>query len=401
MVRFVRDSAEDSGLILEIPRKRQVRIVAEWLVFGPLFLAWLPGECKFLLDAAWVWLACLAGKGAFLWYGKGTRGLFYWALGGLVLFCAVYLLRYQSAAYFLWGVRNNFRFYGAFFGFLLLEREERAEIWRGLEKLFWVNFCLALAEFALFGCKGDYLGGLFGTEKGCNGGLNLFLLVMVARSLENRDEKTGRCLAKCTAALLLAALAELKFFFVEFAVLLVFTGFRGKKAVVFGAFLALAGGVYLLGRFFPEFAGWLRISSIWETAADPAGYASVGDLNRLNAVSGIERRVFSSVWDSLFGLGLGNCDVSSLFFFTTPFSRWYGHLHYSWMSHAFWYLEGGWLGLVFFFGFFCLVMVGKGEKLARILAAMCLLVGIYNASLRTEAAFLVYFGLSEGIKREI
>ena len=76
MVRFVRDSAEDSGLILEIPRKRQVRIVAEWLVFGPLFLAWLPGECKFLLDAAWVWLACLAGKGAFLWYGKGTRGLF-------------------------------------------------------------------------------------------------------------------------------------------------------------------------------------------------------------------------------------------------------------------------------------------------------------------------------------
>ena len=150
-------------------------------------------------------------------------------------------------------------------------------------------------------------------------------------------------------------------------------------------------------RCFPEFAGWMRFSSILETAADPAGYASTGDLNRLNAIPEIDRRVFLSGWDRLFGLGLGNCDVSDFSFLTTPFSKWYDHLHYSWMSHAFWYLEGGWLGIVFFFGFFCLVWLENPGKYSRSLAVLCLFIGIYNASLRTEAAFLVYFGLSEGI----
>lgn len=397
MVRFVRNNGEDSGLILEVSRKSQVRILSEILIFSPLFLPWLPDWTKFVPDAAWVFLGLLAGKGAVLWYGKRTKGLLWWALGGLFLFGIVYLFRYQRVGYFLWGVRNNFRFYAAFFGFLLLEKQEREGIWRSLEGLFWVNFGLVLGQFLIFGRKGDYLGGLFGTEKGCNGGLNLFLLTMVAKSLLSTEEGDGCALAKCAVSLLISALAELKFFFVEFAVLLVLTGFRRKKAVAFWAVLALAGGVLLMERCFPEFAGWMRFSSILETAADPAGYASAGDLNRLNAIPEIDRRVFLSGWDKVFGLGLGNCDVSGFSFLTTPFSKWYDHLHYSWMSHAFWYLEGGWLGIVFFFGFFCQVWLENPGKYSRSLAVLCLFIGIYNASLRTEAAFLVYFGLSEGI----
>lgn len=398
MVRIVRDNGENPGLKLEVSRKSQIRILSEILIFGPLFLAWVPGVTKFVLDGAWILLVCLAGKGAVLWYGKGTKGLVSWALCGLLFFGAVYLFRYQRGAYFLWGVRNNFRFYAAFFGFLLLEEAERESIWRGLERLFWANFLLVLVQFFFFGRKGDFLGGFFGTEKGCNGGLNLFLLVLVGRSLSYMEEKPGYILAKCGVSLLIAAMAELKFFFVEFAVLLVLTGFQGKKIVLFGAILALAGGVALMERCFPKFAGWMGISSIWETAADPAGYASTGDLNRLNAISEVNRRVFLSGWDQIFGLGLGNCDVSSFSFLTTPFSKWYDHLHYSWMSHAFWYLEGGWLGLLFFFGFFWLILLGSREKFSRNLAVLCLFIGIYNASLRTEAAFLMYFGLSEGIK---
>ena len=401
MVRFVRNHAEDPGLILEVSRKSQVCFCAEILVFGPLFLAWVPDVTKFLLDPVWAFLGVLACKGALWRYGMRAKALWSWAVLGLGLLGAVYLTRYQKAAYFLWGVRNNFRFYAAFFGFALLTEAEREKIWRKLEWLFWANFFVALGQFFFFGLKGDLLGGLFGVEKGCNGGLNLFLVVMAARSLVLSGEGTetaGRCLAKCGAALLVAALAELKFFFVEFGVLLVLAGSRGKKTVVFWAVPALFAGVLLMEKAFPEFAGWLRLSSIWQTASDPAGYASTGDLNRLNAVSGIDRRVFSFFWDRVFGLGLGNCEVSSLDFLATPFSKWYGHLHYSWMSHAFWYLEAGWLGLVFFFGFFCLMMAGRPGRFVRILAVLCLFVGIYNASLRTEAAFLMYFGLSEGLR---
>lgn len=397
MVRFVRDDAENPGLIMEVSRKRQVYVLTEILVFGPLFLAWLPDWTKFVLDGAWVLLVCVAGKGSVLWYGKGTKGLFWWAACGLFVFGCVYVFRYQSIGYFLWGVRNNFRFYGAFFGFLLLEEGEREEIWRALEGLFWVNFCLVLGQFFLFGRKGDYLGGFFGTEKGCNGGLNLFLLILAAKSLVYMEEKPGYVLAKCAVSLMISALAELKFFFVEFAFLLVLTGFWKKKAVGFGMVLALLGGVLLLEKCFPEFDGWIEFSSIYKTAADPAGYASTGDLNRLNAISEIDRRVFLSGWDRVFGLGLGNCDTSSFLFLTTPFSQWYAHLHYTWMSHAFWYLEGGWLGILFFFGFFCWIFLGKTGRFSRILGVLCIVIGIYNASLRTEAAFLMYFGLSEGI----
>lgn len=395
---------------LDFRRKRQVFVLAEMLVFGPFLLAWVPGWGKFALDLVWVLLGLLAGRSRVFGGRSGAEGLALWVLSGLAVFAAVYLITYQSGLYFLWGLRNNFRFYGAFFGFALLTNQERERIWKGLEGVFWLHFFLSLGQFFGFGLKGDFLGGLFGWEKGCNGAVNLFFLVMITRSLvfamEGRE--TGiSCLAKCGAALLVAALAELKFFFVEFALCLLLASLccgRGKLWVKAGAVAALLGGVWLMYRCFPEFAGWLTPGKIFKTAGSKAGYASTGDLNRLNAISEIDRRVFTSGWQRVFGLGLGNCEASAVSFLATSFYKWYGHLHYTWMSHAFWYLEGGWLGLVFFFGFFLLVASGKWEgaegKTVRILAVMCLLVGVYNASLRTEAAFLMYFALSGGDRTE-
>lgn len=409
MVLFVRnsaDNAEEMGMTLAFRRRSQVAVLAEILVFLPFFLAWLPGWAKFILDVVWVWMTVLAVR----FRDAGTsEGLKLWVILGLAVSAAVYLTRFQSVLYYLWGVRNNFRFYGAFFGFALLSDREREEIWRGLAGLFWVNFWLSIIQFFGFGLKGDYLGGLFGTEKGCNGASNLFFLVVAARSLvlagEGR-EMGGVCLAKCAAALLAAALAELKFFFVEFGLILLILAVFGEKgkAVLWrqmGAFLALFVGIGVLYRCFPEFEGWLHPEKMLKTAGAKTGYASVGDLNRLNAFSEIDRRVFTAPWQKVFGLGLGNCDYSSGFdFLTSPFYRWYEGLHYSWMSHAFWYLEGGWVGVVFFFGFFVGIVLGQFHASAKLLAAMCLLVGVYNSSLRTEAAYVMYFALSEPFGRQ-
>ena len=82
-------------------------------------------------------------------------------------------------------------------------------------------------------------------------------------------------------------------------------------------------------------------------------------------------------------------------------------MHYTWMSYAMMYLECGWVGLIFYFGFFALVYLAickiqrRSEgiartycRIARIMAIMCCLIAIYNASLRGESGYMAYFVLA-------
>ena len=106
-------------------------------------------------------------------------------------------------------------------------------------------------------------------------------------------------------------------------------------------------------------------------------------------------------------MGMGNCDTSSFAFVNTPFYEAYGFMHYNWFSYAIMYLECGWTGLVFYFGFFVFVFfkISKIEKnsegmaksycrIAKIMAIMCSIIAIYNASLRAEGAYMAYFVLA-------
>lgn len=47
------------------------------------------------------------------------------------------------------------------------------------KKIYIINFFICLVEFGL-GYSGDNIGGIFGTQSGCNGYLNLFLIVVSA-----------------------------------------------------------------------------------------------------------------------------------------------------------------------------------------------------------------------------
>ena len=49
------------------------------------------------------------------------------------------------------------------------------EIIPKLKKIYIINFFICLLEFGL-GYSGDNIGGIFGTQSGCNGYLNLFLI---------------------------------------------------------------------------------------------------------------------------------------------------------------------------------------------------------------------------------
>lgn len=341
-------------------------------------------------------------------------GLRMWVGLFLVYTLLVSIVQYQSALYYLWGLRNNFRFYLAFFAFAaFLTGKDAAHYLKLLDRLFWINAAVSLFQYAILGLQGDYLGGIFGTEKGVNAYTNLFFLIITMKSILaylHRQETLRICLAKCAAAVLIAAMAELKFFFLEFALVIglsvLFTDFTWRKFwVLLGGAGAVAAGIRLIGICFPGLSDWFSLKNIWQSASSRLGYTASGDLNRFNGIAVINRKWLTGWGQRIFGLGLGNCDTSSFAFLNTPFYEAYSHTHYTWMSYAIVYLETGYIGLVFYFGFFaaCFLAAVKMQRrnadplfcrMAKIMAVCCMFIGIYNASLRGEAGYMAYFVLA-------
>lgn len=412
----------NNPIILKIRKRTQ----SGWLLLLLLLLPFcfgilnellhLPWAIRYLLDVAWiVLLGMMILRRAYTGnWSTGVLGI--WVLLFLIYTALSYVLQYQSPLYYLWGVRNNFRFYAAFFAFtaFLTEKDISGSL-KIFDRLFWLNAVVSLIQFFLLGLDGDHLGGIFGTKTGGNAYTNVFFLIVVTRSVLlylNKKENALPCLSKCAVALLVAALAELKFFFVEFVLVLILavllTDFTWRKVwIILGGLAAVSAGVMLLTMLFPSFIGWFSLQWFLENAITSKGYTSSGDLNRLNAIPQINALWLVTSGQRIFGLGMGNCETSSFFFLNTPFFEKYGHMHYSWLSYAFMYLECGWIGLVFYWGFFALLFfrVRKMKKiagaegkiycqLAEIMAILCVVISVYNSSLRTEVGYMAYFVLA-------
>lgn len=376
----------------------------------------LPYGIRYLLDVVWVLLTVylLRFRASVDWRHTAPVAalvLMYLACAGLV-----YLVQYQSALYFLWGFRNNFRFYAAFFAFAaFLRREDVAEYDALFDKLFWGNAAVSLVQYLIFGLKGDHLGGIFGTTSGVNGYTNIFFLIVLTGSLVRYLEKkeTGvLCAAKCLTAVVIAAMGELKFFYVELPVIVALavlvTRFTWRKLwVILGGTAVVFAGAALLVLCFPQYAGWFSLEWMLDVVTSSRGYTSSGDLNRLTAIPRINDLWLTHWPQRFFGKGLGNCDTSSFAVLSTPFYLANGRMHYTWIGYAFQYLENGWVGLGFYFSFFALVYFRAYRlekrspeedrthcRVARILAVCCLMLSVYNASLRMESGYMIYFALA-------
>ena len=129
-------------------------------------------------------------------------------------------------------------------------------------------------------------------------------------------------------------------------------------------------------------------------------------MNRMTAVSISLEQFLLSPWENIFGLGLGNCDYANFDFLNTPFYLANNQWHYSWFSSAMLVLETGLAGLGIYVLFFVVLFFAVHERqklkqadvlycqLAKIMALMCLVLILYNNSLRVEAAYMIYFILS-------
>lgn len=376
----------------------------------------LPNVLRYTLDVAWllslVMLALVQGTEVL----KRIRSLLVWVGLFFVYTLISYVFKYQSGWYYLWGARNNFRYYIAFVAFCVFLSAWDVDYYLALfDKLFWVNVAVSLVQYFFLEKKGDYLGGIFGVTQGCNAYSNMFFVIILTKTVVfylEKKETLSSCALKFIAAIIVSALAELKFFFGEAVVILIlatlFTRFSWRKVgFIVGGFAAIFAGAALLVAIFPDFIGFLTLENFVSIGSADSGYTSTGDLNRLTAISVINERFFNSWELQMFGFGLGNCDNAAYEFLTTPFFEKYVWMHYTWLSTAYLYLETGWVGLVFFFGFFILVFCKimqiekNGEarikpycRIARITAIMCISIAIYNASLRTEAGYMAYFVLA-------
>jgi hypothetical protein len=282
-----------------------------------------------------------------------------------------------------------------------------------LDFLHVVNFALVLVQFAM-GFRQDYLGGIFGTSIGCNGGLFLFLtLITVKTILSFMRNECGviKCMSFSLMAILIATLAEVKFFFVMFICIVIVTACITKwsfRKTVFFVFCAIIVSVFstMLSLMYDDFQDFLTWDGLRNAILNP-NYSSTEDLGRFTAVPIISERFLPQFFDKLFGIGLGNADTSSLSIFNTTFFEAYRSIRYNYFSYAFLYLETGIIGLVLYVMFFVVSFVvslrlyiakkadGMICQLAMIFSGVCVVLMFYNSSLRTEmVGYLAYFVLA-------
>lgn len=334
---------------------------------------------------------------------------------GLFFFITLvgYLFNYQSVFYYLWGLRNNIRMFVAFFAFAYLADWEDAKGWiKALDVLFVINFAVVILQY-FSGYGQDYIGGIFGTSKGCNGSLLIFLCIVFAKtilSFMRGEEKMSKCIFVSVASLLVSTLSELKMFFILFILILFMASFvtaHSIKKTLFFAFGAVLVVLFstLLTVLYKDFTDFLSFDSLIKALTD-TGYATDEDIGRFTALPVISQRFLPGFFRKLFGLGLGNCDSSSLSIFNTPFFESHQTVHYSYFSYAFLFLETGFVGLALYASFFVasFFVSRKLKKLEMadefacqmsiILSVISLILLVYNSSLRMEIGFMLFFVLA-------
>ncbi len=403
--------------LIYIKKRTPMQMFTMFIVIMPLLLQALlqlfhfPGVIKYTVDVAWMTVM--------LWMIFSKRMILNRKVLPYVVFVTVfffycliiYLFRYQSVFYFLWGFRNNFRFYLAFFAIIFfLEYDDIDFIFKIIDVLFIINIFVSIYQFFVLDIVKDYCGGIFGAETGSNASTLLFFSIVVSRSIlkyMNGCEKAVICFTKCATALLLATLAELKFFFIVFVIILIIasliTRFSAKKAAILIVLVMLVGmsGTLYQMLFETEFS----IKKILEHFTYEH-YSSAKDVGRFTAIPQIAKTIHKDWVSKLFGLGLGNCDTSSFAICNTSFFQSHQSLNYIWFSSACWFLETGFVGLLFYLTFFAICFISglKQMKLKEgniiysqitiIMSVLCVLLTFYNSSLRTEIGYLAFFALA-------
>lgn len=378
----------------------------------------LPSFISYLTDVMVILLFFISTR-RFIWQFKKNsffRVYYYWIISFLIFTFICLIFKQQLIILYIWSIRNNFRFYIFLISCIsLLNIKNIDTIFKLLFSFLYANVLLCSFQYFVLNLKGDLLGGFFGVTKGSNGYMNLLLLIItcfiIASYLLGKTK-----LIKCSTILIMcgyiAVLTELKMYIFEliFVITLtvLITKFTLKKLVII-----IVGGIILtvsINYIYQIYDGngFFSLDEIMKYSAGSKGYSSVGDLNRFTALQSISSMFLTEPIKLWTGLGLGSCEYGKYDFLISDFYNKYSYLNYTWFSHAFIFLETGLVGLFFFLGFF-VVAFWQGKKLKKecdeinvklycvtiqVFAIGCILLSVYNISLRMESGYLAYFILA-------
>ncbi|WP_165056673.1 hypothetical protein [Adlercreutzia sp. ZJ305] len=333
----------------------------------------------------------------------------------LVVFDLVMLFyRSTDLTLFLWGARNQYRFLLLFLAVIVFLKESDLPHFVDLmDKVLILNLFVVTVQFFVCGVRGDYLGGTFGVGQGCNGMLNIFICVEFASALSRymAGEIPGKKAAFVAfICLYWAALAELKYFYLEVAIiaLVVILGSgRDIEKKVKIALILVAGLIVstnTLVMLFPSFVDYFNPGSMVHYFTH-IGYG-VGGFNRSTALSICQTLFFNNDFGlCLAGLGLGNAEYSDqIAVFNSDFYKTYKLYGYNGYLDSMIFVERGYLGLAWYIVFFALSGFESWRKMkvtsgyANALMVMCLalsfifLLGLlYDSALRTSSSGYIAF----------
>lgn len=381
----------------------------------------LSGSIIYIIDLANIvlFLACLYKQA---WKYVSSFILLYFIL--IVVSVATAIINYAewggSPLHTIIELRNVVRFpifFVACVSYLTPENCKR--IYKILVVFFFASSLVSIYQYftwrpAGIWTRGDHLNGLFGTAVGGNTYVNVLMLVAVTYLLagwSNGTVRTGILFAAVALSLLIAALIELKAFFIEFIIVYLFYLIKKKKTpkeikiniILIGLVTAIAFvGLEIMFREYPWFRDTMTFRGMINSLTNSGGYTGAGDLNRFTGVFTIAKEIFNGEWVTTFlGLGLGNGSAFSLGDNSTNFFNIYQNTHYNWFSGTYMFIQCGALGLaIYLFSFVVLLAKRKLNRSCKLNSEMMCLLALflvfYGEALKTDAGYIVYFALASG-----
>lgn len=258
--------------------------------------------------------------------------------------------------------------------------------------------------------RGDYLNGFFGAYRGGNLYENVLLVIVTIIALDDYTTQkinTPLILINLGVNLFAATLAELKYYYVEFAVILLIYFVSSLKRVTARKLIrglivisiCIVGAVYLINvlyKIYPWMQGTLTsLTRILDYFSNSHG-DSQNMINRTSFISDVNNMIFhGNVIELIFGVGLGTANTGIYESALPEFTQKYGFTGYSWYSSSYMLVETGLLGLMLYCTAFLLpikrrfIRESSNRKMIICTCIMSIMMIFYNETFRTEAGLMM------------
>lgn len=327
-----------------------------------------------------------------------------------------WIINGQSVAMFAWEFRSFFRYYIYFFSCVLfLNKKDIFKILKILRIFLYSNFIASVIQYFIFNITGDENGGLFGITTGVNAGVVLFCCIMLSYYLLGYFKKyvnIKQLAINLFIILSLSILAEIKFLmyiilgFIILSIIMHFRSNRSKYLIGLSCIILLVGAFLILSFYSQKyFDNLFNADTVTSYVNQEGGYNfDDGGLNRGIAISKInDKFYYDNNINKYIGFGLGSCSVSTVI--PTAFYAKYSYMAYHFFLTSYILLEQGWIGFILYVLFFISIIFAcftirkrfKNKFIFDFTIAVILLAILniwYNASLRSNSAYLIYLVLA-------